>query len=122
MTSSTRSSWTTSSRYYNKYSDEEREFVDENTDTAINAIDNLQIDNLKRVDECITSLGNLILEGYSIKESKELICKKMNIDEITLKRFMEIYIEEHKIINFDMSLLEIGDESEDKKYQKVRVR
>lgn len=46
----------------------------------------------------------------------------MNIDEITLKRFMEIYIEEHKIINFDMSLLEIGDESEDKKYQKVRVR
>ena len=111
------------SRYYNKYSDEEREFVDENTDTAINAIDNLQIDNLKRVDECITSLGNLILEGYSIKESKELICKKMNIDEITLKEIMEIYIEEHNIINFDISVLEFGGDTENNRnYQKVKVK
>lgn len=108
--------------YYSSDSEEQREFVDEKTNTELDALNNLQINDLKNADECIINLGNLILEGYSIQESKELICKKMNIDEITLKRFMEIYIEEHKIINFDMSLLEIGDESEDKKYQKVRVR
>lgn len=83
----------------------------------------MQIDNLKRVDECITSLGNLILEGYSIKESKELICKKMNIDEITLKEIMEIYIEEHNIINFDISVLEFcGDTENNRNYQKVKVK
>ena len=83
----------------------------------------MQIDNLKRVDECITSLGNLILEGYSIKESKELICKKMNIDEITLKEIMEIYIEEHNIINFDISVLEFGGDTENNRnYQKVKVK
>ena len=88
----------------------------------MDALNNLQIDDLKKVDECITSLGNLILEGYSIKESKELICKKMNIDEITLKRFMEIYVEEHNVVNFDMSLLDDMKDEDINDYQKVKVR
>ena len=110
------------SLYYSSYSEDQRELADEKTNTELDALNNLQIDDLKKVDECITSLGNLILEGYSIKESKELICKKMNIDEITLKRFMEIYVEEHNVVNFDMSLLDDMKDEDINDYQKVKVR
>ena len=49
--------------------------------------------------------------------------KKMNIDEITLKEIMEIYIEEHNIINFDISVLEFGGDTENNRnYQKVKVK
>lgn len=110
------------SLYYSSYSEDQRELADEKTNTELDALNILQIDDLKKVDECITSLGNLILEGYSIKESKELICKKMNIDEITLKRFMEIYVEEHNVVNFDMSLLDDMKDEDINDYQKVKVR
>ena len=47
----------------------------------------------------------------------------MNIDEITLKEIMEIYIEEHNIINFDISVLEFGGDTENNRnYQKVKVK
>ena len=48
--------------------------------------------------------------------------KKMNIDEITLKRFMEIYVEEHNVVNFDMSLLDDMKDEDINDYQKVKVR
>ena len=46
----------------------------------------------------------------------------MNIDEITLKRFMEIYVEEHNVVNFDMSLLDDMKDEDINDYQKVKVR
>ena len=109
--------------YYSRDTEEQREFVDEKTNTELDAIYNLQIDDLKRVDECIINFGKLLAEGHDITVAKMLLCKKMKIDEITLKRFMKIYVEKHNIINFDLSLLEIDGDSENKSnYQKIKVR
>ncbi len=108
------------SSYYEDDSSKEKDFIDEFQNTEEIAISNIELNETKFINECINTLGKFLLDSNSVSVAKELTCKKMNIDEKTLKYFMKAYLDEHNVVDFDMSVLDCSSDNvtTDKVYKK----
>ena len=99
-----------------------KEFVDKKTDTEETAIELLESNDNSRIDSCVLSFGQLLLNGKSIVEAKKAICDDYSISEEDFLNYMNLYMDNHDIQNFDLSLLEVGKESDSVPAKKIKLR
>ena len=109
--------------YWNSYKDgRNKEFVDEKTDTEETAIESLDSNDNYKIDSCVLSFGQLLLNGKSIVEAKKAICDDYSISEVDFLNYMNLYMDNHDIQNFDLSLLEVGKKSDSVPAKKIKLR
>ena len=75
-----------------------KEFVDKKTDTEETAIELLESNDNSRIDSCVLSFGQLLLNGKSIVEAKKAICDDYSISEVEFLNYMNLYMEHLKMV------------------------
>ena len=91
----------------------EKELKDEKTDIeefVLSKVQNESIWDERDNDNCILLLGQLLLEGMTINEAKELICNRFSMSELELLNCLKVYLEKCNVQNFDLTILNVGDE------------
>ena len=109
--------------YGNSYKDgRDKEFADEKTDTEETAIESLESNDNSKKDSCVLSFGQLLLNGKSIVEAKKIICDDYSISEVDFLNYMSLYMDNHGIQNFDLSILVVDKKSDSVSAKKIKLK
>ena len=63
-----------------------------------------------------------MLNGKSIVEAKKIICDDYSISEVDFLNYMNLYMDNRGIQNFDLSILEVGKKSDSVSAKKIKLR
>ena len=96
-----------------------REFRDDKTDVEEIALNLVEKSDYSKIDNCILSFGQLLSNGTSIIKAKEIICDNFAISELELLHYMKLYINNHNIKDFDLSILDIDINDESNQVKKL---
>lgn len=99
-----------------------KEFKDDKNNIEKNVLELVEKNDYSKIDNCVLSFGQLLSDGISIVEAKETICDSFSISELELLYYMKLYINNHNVKNFDLSLLGIDTNYESNPIKKIKQR